>query len=255
MTKPALLGPFAKGKFGMTKAELAAASPIFADQGDFLAKQDFGLGYYAALEGKPDKRLTQLRVTLTTAEAGELDKAWGAGTKITYRSKPSSAWLNPESKVRAILTEASDAGEKTLIIAPYLPATEILGEAGKPLGIETARALIGSTPAEIEAAYPANFKRALDTLTFLEWTADEYGDSFKIEAGVDDGKVNRLQFWLHHGDNDAVKQALLATLEAKYGKSKKSKSTLGRDQLTLSKSPTVVAKETKGAWVIEITVK
>jgi hypothetical protein len=255
VAKPALLGPFAKGKFGMTKAELATASPVFADKGDFLSNKDFGVGYYAGLEGEPEKRFTSLRVTITAAEAGELDKAWGAGTKLTYRRKASTAWLNPEAKVRAILTEASEATEKTLIIEPYLPAKEILGEAGKPLGIETAKPLIGSTPAELEAAYPANFKRALDTLTFLEWTADEYGDSFKIEAGVDKGKVNRLQFWLHHGDNDEVKQALLATLEAKYGPAKKSKSALGREQLELSKKPHVVVGETKGAWVIEVTVK
>ena len=255
VAKPALLGPFAKGKFGMTKAELAAASPIFADKGDFLSNKDFGVGYYASLEGEPEKHFTSLRVTIAAAEAGELDKAWGAATKIKYRREASSAWLNPDTKVRAILTKASDAAEKTLIIEPYLPAREILGETGKPLGIETARELIGSTPAELEAAYPANFTRALDSLAFLEWPADEYGDSFKIEAGLDAGKVNRLQFWLHHGDNDEVKQALLATLEAKYGPAKKSKSSLGRDQLELSKSPKVVAGETNGAWVIEITVK
>ncbi len=252
-TKPGLFGPFAKAHFGMTKDEVKAVSPAFEESGDYLAADDYGISYFASFDGEP-KKLSQLRVGVPGADVALLAERWGAPTEITYRRKPASVWLDPEAKIRALAIpdDTGDAGQKTIVIAPYLPVTEILGEPGEPLGIETAQPFLGATADQLKAAYPDHFDRSLDTLAFMHWPPDDFGDQFQLELRQKEGKVVSLQFWIHHGDNDQVKQAMLAALEAKFGKAKPVKSALGLDKLQLAADPPVTVGETQGAWVVEI---
>ena len=257
--KPTLLGPFAKGKLGMTKEELAAVSPVFADKGDYLSDKEFGIGFFVYFDGPPSdrsaagtaKRLASLSLTLADADVAAVAAAWGAPTEVTYRKKPSKAWFDPEAKIRAILAADDDPGKHKLTIGPYLPSQEILGAPGQPLGIEGPRPLLGATPAELKAAYPDNFERDLESLSFMQWPGDEYGAEFKMQLGMKDGKIASLQFWLHHGDSDAVKAQLKAQLEAKYGPAKPVEGDR-RGKLQLAEAPKVTMAETIGAYVIEV---
>jgi hypothetical protein len=251
---PGLLGPFAPAEFGMTEDELKQAVPVFADKGDYLSAQDFGIGFFVYLDGEP-KTLTSQRVTIPAADETLVVEAWGAPIELTYRREPAKLWVDDESRVRAILTEAREADELTLIIEPYLPVEAILGTEPGPMAIEQAdRPFMGATAAELKAAYGEHFRDDRETLLFMQWPQDAAGSAFKMELGVgDDGTVERLQYWLHHGGNEELKKQLLGQLEAKYGASKPGKTTLGRDALFLGEStPAVRVGETEGAWVVQI---
>lgn len=250
---PAPLGPFAGASFGMSAAELREASPAFADQGEYLSADDYGLTYSASLD-RDTERFAGLRVTVSAADKGEIAAAWGEPVEQSYRDEPAAFWFDPDARVRAILTEtiADENDERTLIIEPYLPVAAIIGEPDGPLGIETAGPLLGKTPDELKKAYPDAFDRALDSLAFMKWPGDDYGDAFKMELGLDEGVVTSLQFWLHHGDNEKTKAKILAQLESKYGEAKEARSALGTPVLELAAKPRVTLGETKGAWVVEI---
>lgn len=251
---PQLLGPFAPARFGMTEDELGKTVPVFADKGDYLSAQDFGLGYFVFLDGEP-KTLTSQRITIPAADEKLLVEAWGAPIELTYRREPARLWLDGETRVRALLTEASEADELTLIIEPYLPVEAILGTEPGPMAIEKAdRPFMGATAEELEAAYGEHFRDDRKTLLFMQWPQDAAGSAFKLELGVgDDGTVERLQYWLHHGGNEELKKQLLGQLEAKYGAAKPGKTRLGRDALFLGDStPAVRVGETEGAWVVNV---
>lgn len=255
---PQLLGPFAEAKLGMTKAELEKAVPLFAEKGDYLSAQDFGITFYAYLDGEPE-RLESLRVTIPASEVEKLVAAWGDPVEYTDRDKPVKAWHEPETEVRAVLETTHDKPEeRVLVIERYLPAAKILGEPGEPLGIEKKeRPFLGATAKELEASYPEAFERDLETLTFMQWAPDEVGNHFKMELAQKDGTVNRVQFWLHHGGNEEVKKELFALLEKKFGEAKTVKNSFtGRESQELGDGdPSVKVRETKGAWVVEIRPK
>jgi hypothetical protein len=251
---PQLLEPFAAARFGMTAEELGEAAPVYADKGDYLSARDFGIGFYVSLEGEP-KTLTSQRITIPEADAAAITEAWGPPAELTYRRKPARLWLDPEARIRALLTEGNEEGELTLIIEPYLPVEAILGTEPGPMAIEKPdRPFWGATAAELKAAYGEHFRDDRETLLFMQWPQDAAGSAFKMELGVgDDGTVNRLQYWLHHGDNEELKKELLAQLEAKYGASEPGKTRLGRDVLVLGdNTPAVRVGETEGSWVIQI---
>jgi hypothetical protein len=260
--KPGLVGPFAAGKLGMTDEELKAAVPIYAKKGDFLSEREWGVSLFPYFRGGPadeagkktKKTFGSLNVRFDAknpVDPAAIAAAWGPPIEVKEQDKPVSIWLDPDTKTRAKLESDYDDA-KSLRIDRYVPAKEILGEPGKPLGIEGPRALLGSTAAELEAAYPENYDRTLDTLTFMNWAPDEIGDAFQMELGMKDGKVVSLQFWIHHGDNEKVKAERKALIEAKYGVAKEVKPEFGMAELVMAENPKVTLAETEGAWVIEV---
>jgi hypothetical protein len=184
------------------------------------------------------------------ADVAAIKSAWGAPTAVKYHAKDCSIWLDPDAKVRAVL-QPDDAGTKTLTIQAYVPTATILGAPNKPLGLESARPFIGSTAAELAAAYPDNYQSTSDVLTFMQWPGDDYGEGFKIELRMKDGKVASLQYWITYGGNADVKAATKAAIEAKYGPAKEVKGEF-KTELVMSAQPKAVLNDNDDSWVVEV---
>jgi hypothetical protein len=259
--KASVIGPLAAAKFGMSEEELKAAVPLYAKKGDFITLQDDGIGTFPTLSGpaadqsatRTKKRLTAVVLTITDADVDQLKAAWGPATEITDSGTPTSVWLNAEDKIRAMMVPApGQPGAKMLTIQPYLPSKWILGEPGKPLGIEDKRPLIGLSAAELQADYPDFCNKCSDeSLSFMSWNPDEFGNLFKMELGMNAGKVESLQYWISFGANPTVKAAKKAEIEAKYGVAKEVKTDLG-PKLVLSEKPKVTIAELEDSWVVGI---
>jgi hypothetical protein len=223
---------------------------------DFITLEDDGIGTFPTLSGpaadqsatRTKKRLTAVVLTITDADADQLKAVWGPATEITDSGTPTSVWLNTEDKIRAMMVP----GAKMLTIQPYLPSKWILGAPGKPLGIEDKRPLIGLSAAELQADYPDFCNKCSDeSLSFMSWNPDEFGNLFKMELGMNAGKVESLQYWISFGANPTVKAEKKAEIEAKYGVAKEVKTDLG-PKLVLSEKPKVTIAELEDSWVIGI---
>jgi hypothetical protein len=257
--KPTLVGPFASAKLGMREDEVKAAVPLFAKNGDYLARKDYGVGFMPYFAGPPadesakkhDKRLTSLSVMIGDADVAAIKTAWGAPTAVKYHGKDSSIWLDPDAKVRAVL-EPGDGGEKTLVIGSYSPTAMILGAPNKPLGLETARPFIGSTAAELAAAYPDSYKSTSDVLTFMDWSGDDFGEDFKIELRMTEGKVTSLQYWITYGGNADAKAATKAAIEAKYGAAREVKGDYKTELVMSTRPKATLTDNNNDSWVVEV---
>lgn len=255
--KPALPAPFDRINFGMGEAGARAALPDIKDLMYYKPEEFPGVTIGAFSEGE-GKTISQVRIGLPKAEAlPVLKAAWGEPKEIEHRRKPAHMWWNAEDRIRATLTDGTSEDKLTVVLEPYVPSKEVVGEGKAQLGFEKPLPLLGATVDAVLAAYPAAMKGAqTDTLKFMKFAPNEYGDQFQVELGVTDGKVDRLQFWLHHGKNAAAKDELLGLLKAKYGDPKEvTAEYTGRKSLQFNEAPKVMVNETDGAWVIEVTAK
>ena len=154
-------------------------------------------------------------------------------------------WLDPRARVRVIVTAGAVS---ELRIQPYLPAGVIVAPRGQPLGIETVRPFVDATADELRAAYPAQLRSAARDRVVLAWPPDDLGETFEVELGLEQGRVRRMQYRLHHGGNPAARQRLLELLEARYGAAK----AIAGGRRQLRESPSVTVTEAEDAWWVDV---
>src|SRR5690606_24908840 len=141
---PALPGPLATLKFGMSAEEAKKAAPELEDGGKFLDeyKGAYFSYYVPAATGKLKSASLQIE---GTEMAKLLTEAWGEPKKGEDLGKPKYFWFNEGESIRATVAEGYGKEDEVQFEA-YLPAKELLGEGKETLGFEKAdRPLLGAT--------------------------------------------------------------------------------------------------------------
>jgi len=248
--KPNLPTNYAAGRFGMSKQAFFAALPAL--QGDeYLKAGEFS--FFAYFDDSD--HLTSVRVGVPADALAGLKAAWGEPL-MTENSlkKQIPLWLNPDLTLKVMLEPTSDGGQ-SLAFSQYTPVKTLVGDGKDKFGFEKTP-MLGKTSAELKADYPTEMQQDTEMLSFLHFPATEYDERFQVEATRTDGKVSRLQFWLHHGNNDKIKADMRALLVAKLGEPQETTANEGtpyaKKQLTFTgQGFTAVLGETERAWVIE----
>lgn len=162
-----------------------------------------------------DGKLDDILVEFPAAKKGVVAEAWGAGQDTDRGGHPVTVWFNPETGIRAALSD--DGKEATLRFEEYTPLKKLLGEG--PAVAALSKPIVGLTQAELGKAYPELAdKDGHLSLPSTEW---EFGSGITVSPYPLEGPIESVAFSIPYkkGD-DASKAELLATLEAKWGKVK-----------------------------------
>lgn len=252
---PALLGPYAKARFGMSKEELGAVVPGYTDFLDRKPSQrDADGAYYVWFDQTAaDRGFEILTIYLPEAQIGEVEKAWGKPAHLEVYDDKYDVWLDRDARIRAHLGRSA-SNEPTLELMPYQPLAEILGPPGPKFGIETKRPFLGTAREDLLADYPKNVRLAAQQVG-VDFLVDEYTHSNLFDVVLiapDDGKTTGLVYAVTHGNDPKLKEERLAMLVAKYGAASETTSADGTKGMVLGKNtPEVVVFDKEGTWTVE----
>jgi hypothetical protein len=170
--------------------------------------------------GLPDEhhQVDDMLVELPTARRGIIAEAWGPGQNGDRGGHPVTMWFNPETGIRAELSDDKDHSE--LRFEAYTPLVKLLGD-GKQIAM-LAKPFVGLTQADLAKAYPELADKD-GRLSFppTEW---EFGSGgITISPYPMDGPIKSLAFSIPYAKGDAASKAtVLAAIEKKWGKPKPS---------------------------------
>lgn len=278
---PALPGPLATLKFGMSAEEAKKAAPELEDGGKFL--DEYKGAYFSYYVPDDTGKLKSASLQIEGTEMAKLlTEAWGEPKKGEDLGKPKYFWFNEGESIRATVAEGYGKEDEVQFEA-YLPAKELLGEGKETLGFEKAdRPLLGATPEELATAYAdvletltaeeAEKKRKdLEKFTGKDLSAlgpaaassnidllpTEFGSQFtRVNPTFgDDGKIERFRVGIAWEPYPAAKDEILGLIEAKWGEPKEEEK-YGKKILVFNDAPRVVVEEDtiSKKWDIEVGV-
>jgi hypothetical protein len=208
-------GPLAKLQFGMNDKD-AQKQLEAANEANTLE----GVHWWLGLPRKAGK-LDDVLVEFPTAQRGTVAEAWGAGQDADRGGHPVTVWLNPDAGVRAELSD--DNGHSTLRFEPYTPVVKIFGDG--PQIAALSKPFVGMSQADLAKAYPELVDEGGHLwLPQTEW---EFGSGTPVSPYPMEGPIESLAFSIPFNKKDPkTKDAILAVIEKKWGKVKRTE-TLG----------------------------
>lgn len=241
--RPALPAPAAGLVLGTKKADAAKALPALFARGGLEVPEYPGVKFEAIVPGG-DGPVTALRVKLPAADArAMLTTAWGAPVVGKHLDQEVLYWFDDAAGVRAQLKQTFKPEVVDLELDRYIPAKQLIGPAKDRFGFESTT-LFGATPEAVEAAYkdyvgdPADRKPDSVTLRLLP---TEYSGITFVQNKITAGKITQVHFSIPYDDHEDYHQALLAAVEAKWGKP------IATDNLymTFQKKPRILVEDNK----------
>jgi len=202
-------GPLAKLKAGMP-AKQAEEQLNAANERNELDGVHWWMGL--AKDGKLDVTLMEF----PTAKKGLVAEAWGPGQDTVRARDPATVWFNPELGIRAELSDERD--HSTLRFFPYTPLAKLLGDG--PAIAALSKPIVGLSQAEATKNYPELADH--DGHLWLPATEWEFGGGTPVSPYPMEGTIESVAFEIpYKKDDPKSKAAVIAVLEKKWGKAKK----------------------------------
>ncbi len=153
-------------------------------------------------------------VQIPADKAALVTEAWGPGTKTDRGGTPITVWFNPETGVRAAMSDPKN-NEVDLRFEPYTPLTKLLGD-GPQIAILD-KPFEGKTPDELKALYPNLVTKTGHLgLPSTEW---EFGSGITLSPYPMNDKVKSLAFSIPFKSPEGLAE-IMKVIKAKWGEPK-----------------------------------
>lgn len=205
-------GELAKVKLGSKKAEATKALAI-ADSPGTTASEIDDVAYAFQYDTTDTLHTTLIR--FPHDKAGLIAEAWGPGQVADRGGKPVTVWFNPDSGVRAVLSDEGD-NRGYLRFEPYMPLAKLLGD-GPGIALLD-RPFEGKTEDELEALYPERITQTGHVgLPATEW---EFGGHTDLSPYPMEGPIESLAFSIRFNPKGKGEAEVMEVITKKWGAAK-----------------------------------